>query len=283
MDCVTIKNVSYHYPTGTHKSLKKINLSINKGEFVAIIGKNGAGKTTLCNVIRGFVPHFYNGDFSGEVYVNGKNVLESTIGGLTLDVGYVFQNPFTQISGAKNTVFEEIGFGLENLGMDRHLIIEKVQAVNKLLGIESLQFKKPSELSGGQKQRVCFAAIIVMEPEILILDEPTSQLDPKGTQEVFEIIQIMKQQGKTIILVEHKINEIAEYANRVVFMDNGKIIMDGPTQEILTNPVLQEYNCTIPQYAMLGLEMKKRGYQLEEIPITFKNAKQVIGDALKGR
>ena len=233
MDCIVIKDLSYRYPTGTRKALKKVNLNVKKGEFIAVLGRNGSGKTTLCNAIRGFVPHFYNGDITGEIFLNGKNVLESTIGELSLDAGYVFQNPFTQISGAKNTVFEEIGFGLENLGLDRHLIIEKVQAVNKLLGIEHLQFKKPSDLSGGQKQRVCFAAIIVMEPEILILDEPTSQLDPKGTRDVFNIIQIMKEQGKTIILVEHKINEIAEFADRVVFMDSGKIILDGPTSEVL--------------------------------------------------
>lgn len=277
MECVVLKDISYRYPTGTRKALRNINLTINKGEFVAVIGKNGSGKTTLCNAIRGFVPHFYNGDFSGETYINGKNVLESTIGELALDAGYVFQNPFTQISGAKNTVFEEIGFGLENIGMERHKIIEKVQAVSKLLGIESLQYKKPSDLSGGQKQRVCFAAIIVMEPEILILDEPTSQLDPKGTQDVFKIIRIMKDQGKTIILVEHKINEVAEYADRVVFMDDGKIILDGPTQEVLTSPVMNEYNATIPQYAMLGLEMKKRGYPLAEVPTTFEEACEFIG------
>jgi energy-coupling factor transport system ATP-binding protein len=280
MDCIVIKELSYRYPTGTRKALKKVNLIVKKGEFIAVLGKNGSGKTTLCNAIRGFVPHFYNGDISGEIYVNGKNVLESTIGELTLDAGYVFQNPFTQISGAKNTVFEEIGFGLENLGMDRHLIIEKVQAVTKLLGIENLQFKKPSELSGGQKQRVCFAAIIVMEPEILILDEPTSQLDPKGTTDVFNIIQIMKEQGKTIILVEHKINEIAEYADRVVFMDSGKIILDGPTGEVLTNPIMAEYNANIPQYTVLGLEMKNKGYTLTEIPTTFSSASRIIASAL---
>lgn len=281
MVCVELKDVSYRYPTGEKKALKHINLQISKGEFVAVIGKNGSGKTSLCNAIRGFIPHFYKGELSGEIYLNGKNVLESSISDLTLDAGYVFQNPFSQNSGTKETVFEEIGYGLECIGMDRMQIIEKVRSIIQTLQIEHLAYKNPLSLSGGQRQRVALASIIVMEPEVLIIDEPTSQLDPKGTADVFEIIHKLKSMGKTVILVEHKIDLIAEFAERVVFMDKGKIILDGPSREVLTSPVLEEYNCTMPQYAILGREMMRRGYPLQSVPITLQEAKEAVGPYIR--
>lgn len=276
MVCVELKDVSYRYPTGEKKSLKHINLQIHKGEFVAVIGKNGSGKTTLCNAIRGFIPHFYKGDLNGEIYLNGKNVLEHSVGDLTLDAGYVFQNPFSQTSGTKETVFEEIGYGLECTGMDRMQIIEKVRSIIQTLQIEHLAYKSPLSLSGGQRQRVSLASIIVMEPEVLIIDEPTSQLDPKGTADVFEIIRKLKSMGKTVILVEHKIDLVAKFADRVIFMDSGKIVLDGPAKEVLTSPILEEYNCTMPQYAVLGREMMRHGYPVQSVPITLHEAKKIV-------
>lgn len=277
MACVVeLKDVSYRYPTGTKKALKHISLKIDEGEFVAVIGKNGSGKTSLCSAIRGFIPHFYKGELSGEIYLNGKNVAESSISDLTLDAGYVFQNPFSQTSGTKETVFEEIGYGLECIGMERMQMIEKVRGIIQTLQIEHLAYQSPLALSGGQRQRVSLASIIVMEPEILIIDEPTSQLDPKGTADVFEIIHKLKTMGKTVVLVEHKIDLIAEFADRVVFMDDGKIILDGPAKEVLTSPVLEEYNSAMPQYAVLGREMLRRGYSVPAVPITLREAREVV-------
>lgn len=277
MACVELKNVTYRYPVSCVKNLRKINLSIEKGEFVAVIGKNGAGKTTLCNVIRGFIPHFYHGRISGSVTVNGKDVLETGIGVLSRDVGYVFQNPFNQNSGIKGTVYEEIAYGLENLGIPREEIFQRVDAVIELLHIEHLADKHPMKLSGGQCQRVALASVIVMEPEVLIIDEPTSQLDPKGAEDVFRIIDTMKQKGLTTILVEHKIDRIAEYADRVILMDDGEIVMDGPSQEILSDKRLLDYGVVLPQCAMLGLALREQGYELERIPITIPQAKETIG------
>ncbi|MBC1487515.1 ABC transporter ATP-binding protein [Listeria sp. FSL L7-1485] len=268
MNVITLENVSYKYPIGHKEVLQNINLSIEKGKFYALIGSNDAGKTTLCNLLRGFIPHFYHGQLVGEVVVFGKRLEEWTLSDLSQKIGYVFQNPFTQISGSKETVFEEIAFGLENLGMPEELIREKVNAIMDLLEIDFLRDKNPNFLSGGQKQRISLASIIVMEPEILIIDEPTSQLDPQGTEDVFKIIKMMKDLGSTIILVEHKIELVAEYADEIILLQDGEIKMMGEKQAILSKEQVIEYGGVIPQFAILGLELMKTGIPLEEIPLT---------------
>ncbi|AHI54581.1 energy-coupling factor ABC transporter ATP-binding protein [Listeria ivanovii] len=268
MNVITLENVSYKYPIGHKEVLQNINLSIEKGKFYALIGSNDAGKTTLCNLLRGFIPHFYHGELAGEVLVFGKRLEEWSLSDLSQKIGYVFQNPFTQISGSKETVFEEIAFGLENLGMPENIIREKVNAIIDLLEIDFLRDKNPNFLSGGQKQRISLASIIVMEPEILIIDEPTSQLDPQGTEDVFKIIKMMKDLGSTIILVEHKIELVAEYADEIILLQDGEIKMMGPKQAILSKEQVIEYGGVIPQFAILGLELKKAGIPLKEIPLT---------------
>lgn len=282
MACIELRDVSYRYPTSPKKNLKNINLTVESGEFIAVIGRNEAGKTTLCNVIRGFAPHFYNGTISGSVMVNGKDVLATEIGELSSDVGYVFQNPFNQNSGVKSTVYEEISYGLENLGISREEIFRRVDEVIDLLGIGHLAGKHPMKLSGGQCQRVALASVIVMEPEVLLIDEPTSQLDPKGTEDVFKIIKMLKDRGKTTILVEHKIDRIAEYADRAILMDQGQIIKDGPAQEILSDPTLLDCGVNMPEVALLGAKLREHGYDLPQIPITLDQAEVQIGALLKG-
>lgn len=282
MACIELRDVSYRYPTSPKKNLKNINLTVESGEFIAVIGRNEAGKTTLCNVIRGFAPHFYNGTVSGSVKVNGKDVLATEIGELSSDVGYVFQNPFNQNSGVKSTVYEEISYGLENLGVSREEIFRRVDEVIDLLGIGHLAGKHPMKLSGGQCQRVALASVIVMEPEVLLIDEPTSQLDPKGTEDVFKIIKMLKDRGKTTILVEHKIDRIAEYADRAILMDQGQIVKDGPAQEILSDPSLLDCGINMPEVALLGVKLREHGYNLPQIPITLDQAEVQIGAFLKG-
>lgn len=282
MACIELRDVSYRYPTSPKKNLKNINLTVESGEFIAVIGRNEAGKTTLCNVIRGFAPHFYNGTVSGSVKVNGKDVLATEIGELSSDVGYVFQNPFNQNSGVKSTVYEEISYGLENLGVSREEIFRRVDEVIELLGIGHLAGKHPMKLSGGQCQRVALASVIVMEPEVLLIDEPTSQLDPKGTEDVFKIIKMLKDRGKTTILVEHKIDRIAEYADRAILMDQGQIVKDGPAQEILSDPTLLDCGVNMPEVALLGVKLREHGYNLPQIPITLDQAEVQIGAFLKG-
>lgn len=268
MPIVEFKNVSYKYPLTKTCALKNINCTIEQGKFYGLIGENGGGKTTFCNLVRGLIPHFYNGTLEGEALVFGKDITQHDTAEISVKIGYVFQNPFTQISGIKETVFEEIAMGLENLGLPKDEIIAKVMDVCKLLKIEHLIKNNPNELSGGQRQRVAFASIIAMDSTLLVIDEPTSQLDPEGTEDVFEIIKTLKESGKTIILVEHKIDLIAEYCDEVLVMNQGEIVFAGPTQEILSNPNLPQHGAAIPQVAVFGHQMSAQGNPLATIPIT---------------
>ena len=272
-----LEDVSYKYPLEDREILKNINLDIKKGEFWAVIGKNGSGKTTLCNVLRRFVPDFYKGELKGRITLEGKELKDYSAKEIVQKVGFVFQNPFTQISGVKETVFEEIAFGLENLALDAEDIRKRVEETLKLLHIEELRNKNPYELSGGQGQKVALASIIAMDPEIMVIDEPTSQLDPKGTEEIFEIIDILKKEGKTIILVEHKLELIAEYAEKVMVLNEGEMILSGNTEEVLKNKILMEKEIGIPQYAALAYKLMEEGkVQFEEIPITKEKAVEVF-------
>ena len=272
-----LEDVSYKYPLEDREILKNINLDIKKGEFWAVIGKNGSVKTTLCNVLRRFVPDFYKGELKGRITLEGKELKDYSAKEIVQKVGFVFQNPFTQISGVKETVFEEIAFGLENLALDVEYIKKRVEETLKLLRIEELKDKNPYELSGGQGQKVALASIIAMDPEIMVIDEPTSQLDPKGTEEIFEIIDILKKEGKTIILVEHKLELIAEYAEKVMVLDEGEMILSGNTEDVLKNKILLEKEIGIPQYTALAYRLMDEGkVQFEEIPITKEKAVEVF-------
>lgn len=279
MEC---KNVTYTYPLADEPSIRNVSLNIEEGKFYGIVGENGSGKTTLCAILRGFAPSFYQGDIQGEVLVYGKPIGEYG-GELATKIGYVFQNPFTQISGVKETVFEEVAYGLENFGVPVEEIVERVEAIMKLTHIDSLAEKNPLELSGGQMQRVALASALVLEPDILIIDEPTSQLDPQGTESVFEIIKMMKDKKKTIILVEHKIDLIAEYADEVLVLRGGKLIAGGDKAQVLSDISLMEQGVQLPQMAILGSRLKEKGFPISEIPVTEKRAVEIISAALNGR
>ena len=272
-----IENVNYKYPLEDKQALKNINIEIKKGEFWAVIGKNGSGKTTFCNMLRRFVPDFYKGELTGKITLEDKELKDYSQKELVQKIGFVFQNPFTQISGVKDTVFDEIAYGLENLGLEKEEIISKVEKILKMLEIEKLRDRNPYDLSGGQKQRVALASIIAMDPDILVIDEPTSQLDPKGTEDIFKIINLMANEGKTIILVEHKLELIAEYAQNILVLDEGEIILSGKAEEVLNNKILLEKEIGMTQYSILAYELEKaRKVELEEIPITKEKTVELL-------
>lgn len=277
---IEFKNVTYTYPLTETPAIKNMSFQIEEGRFYGVMGENGAGKTTLCLLARGFAPDFYKGTLQGEILVYGKPTTEYGSGELARQFGYVFQNPFNQISGVKDTVFEEVAFGLENFGVDPAEIEQRVIDVMRLTDISGIALKNPFELSGGQQQRVALASTIVLKPEILVIDEPTSQLDPEGTESVFKIIRKMKEEHKTIILVEHKVDLLAEYADEIMVLSEGELMRAGPKQEILSDMNLLKENVQLPQMSVLGNELRKRGLPVENIPITESQAVNVVRNVL---
>jgi energy-coupling factor transporter ATP-binding protein EcfA2 len=273
MAIVNLQNVTYQYPLTNTPVLKNINLQIEDGEFVAIVGPNGAGKSTLCYAISGFVPHFFKGEMTGTVEVLGIESQNSSLHEWVLNVGLAFQNPFNQISGAKYTVFEEIAFGLENIGIPREEMIARVENAMNLTGISELADRSPYSLSGGQQQRVALTSILVMQPKVLVLDEPTSQLDPIGTREVFGVIRKMAEQGMTVILVEHKVEWIAQFADRVIALNDGQILLEGSPSEVLTSRVLEESGFGISRYTSVARKAREIGlWKNDRLPVTLDEA-----------
>ena len=273
MAIVDLKDVTYKYPLTDTPAMRNINLQVDEGEFVAVVGPNGAGKSTLCYTLAGFVPHFFKGELTGTVEVDGKDLYKSTLNEWVLHVGLAFQNPFNQISGAKYTVFEELAFGLENIGVPREEMISRVEEAMKLTGISDLADRSPYSLSGGQQQRVALTSILVMQPKVLVLDEPTSQMDPIGTREVLGVIRTMAERGLTVVLVEHKVEWIAEFADRVIALHEGQVLLEGTPSEVLTSDLLEGKGFGISRYTSVAREAKKRGlWKKEKLPVTLDEA-----------
>lgn len=268
MAYIELKNVTYTYPLAKEPSVVNIDVALEKGKFYAILGANGSGKTTLCNILRGFIPSFFQGEIQGEILFEGKNLQEYELGELAFKIGYVFQNPFNQITGARDTVYGEIAYGLENFGVPVSEIKERVERVMDLTNIAYLQDKNPFELSGGQQQRVALASVLVLEPDVFVIDEPTSQLDPKETERVFDIIKKMKEMGKTIILVEHKMELVAEYCDEVIILHEGHVIRSGEKHKVLSEIGLQDQGVMLPQSVLLADQLRKRGIDIKENIIT---------------
>lgn len=230
---IKIENLTYYYPNATTPALDNINLEIEDGEFILFVGPSGCGKSTLVQCLNGIIPKVAGGDLQGKIRIGGKDISSCKVYQLSRHVGMVFQNPNTQLFGL--TVEEDVAFGPENLGMAREEIQKLVEKSVGIVGIEKLRKRFTFTLSGGEKQRTAIAGTLSMEPKILVLDEPTSDLDPVGTKQVLETVKrLNKDRAITIILIEHKIDEVFCLADRTIVMDRGRIILDGKTCDVFT-------------------------------------------------
>lgn len=276
MTIVNLNQVTYHYPLSDTQALSHVDLKVKEGEFVAVIGPNGSGKSTLCYTIAGFIPHFFKGELDGRVEVAGIESGSSNLSEWVLNVGLVFQNPFNQISGAKYTVYEEIAFGLENLGVPRDEIRSRVDQALVLTGIGDLADRSPYSLSGGQQQRVALTSILVMRPKVLVLDEPTSQMDPIGTREVFGVIRSLAESGMTVVMAEHKMEWVAQFADRVVALYEGRVLLNGKPRDVLTSEKLVGKGFGISRYTSTARAGVERGLWPRdiELPVTLDEAVQ---------
>jgi len=276
---IETKNLTYTYPIGTKPAFENVTINVEKGEFIVLTGPSGCGKTTLCRCFNGLIPHFYSGKLEGEIAVSDLRVVEHPIHELAQHVGMVFQNPENQLFAL--SVEKDVAFGLENLGMSRKEMRERVDWALKTTGIFELKDRAPYELSGGQQQRVAIASVLAMQPKIIIFDEPTSFLDPMGAQKIFEVInRLNKELGITIILVEHRLDLTSKYANRVIIMDKGRILLDGPPKEILSSEEARLIGVGIPKATRLYNILKDRGVNLGKIPLSAEEAAETLKEAL---
>ena len=273
-----IQNLWFKFHGSKEYVLKGINLAFKKGEFVLLIGPSGCGKTTLINTINGIIPHVIEGLRKGNVYLLGKDVKDMKLAEVSTHVATVFQDPETQFFTL--SVIDEVVFGPENLKLPYDEIERRLEFAVKATGIEDLLEKDVMSLSGGQKQRVAIASAMAMMPDILILDEPTTNLDPKGAAEVLRTIaNLRKQTNALIILIEHRLEEVTKYADRVLVMHNGEIIANGPPREVFNNPdLLYEIGIRPPWAAETIVRLRKLGLvpQDTRIPLTPDEAAEII-------
>lgn len=272
MKKVVVENLKYRYPLTENLALKGISFEIEEGEFIGVVGRNLAGKSTLCQALVGLVPHFYHGAYGGKVMVDGLEVRKSAVSELALKVGIVFQNPFTQVTGSRLTVYEEIAFGLENIGIERTEMINRIEHAMELLDIYKYKDRNPFDLSGGQMQRMAIASIIAMKPEIIVLDEPTSQLDPQGSEEVFKAIQSLSEEGMTVIMVEHKVEKIARYSDRVMLLHDGEIIDFDTPQKVFSRGDLESFGVAPPSFTRICRALNLKDGKTGLYPVTLDQA-----------
>lgn len=229
---IEFHNVTFTYEDAPTPALVDIDLAIKPGETVLITGPSGSGKTTLVSCLIGLVPQFHEGRLEGKITVLGRDIRRTRIGVMASKVGLVFQDPESQLVTAE--VIDEVAFGPENLGIPRQEIEQRVKDAIKVARLEGYEQREPINLSGGEQQATAIAAIYAMHPEIYVMDEPTSNLDPLGTRQILSlIVDIAKKRGKTLVIVEHKLEEVLPLVDRVVVIDKGRIIRDGPVNDVL--------------------------------------------------
>jgi energy-coupling factor transporter ATPase len=281
MAIIETKNLTYTYPGGAKPSISNVSIKVEKGEFVLITGPSGCGKTTLCRCFNGLIPHFYQGELKGETTVAGMDTTKHQTHVMAKSVGLVFQNPENQLFAL--SVEKDVAFGLENLGVPREEMRERVEWALKLTGIYDLRERSPHEVSGGQQQRVAIAAVLAMQPEIIVLDEPTSFLDPLSAEKIFEVIhELNKKLGITVVLVEHRLDLTAKYANHIIIMAEGKVCFDGNPRKILSADETRLIGVGIPKATLLYHVLQKEGVNLGNItPLSSEELGIMLLEALE--
>ena len=276
MNSIEIKNLTYSYPGASAPTLKDINLEIEKGDFLAIVGNNGCGKSSLCKVMNGLIPHFITGEFQGDVLVGGISTLESDIGTLAQKVGYVYQDFENQI--VRPTVLDDASYACMNYGMKDYK--ERGMKALELCGLTGRENDYVFQLSGGQTHLLALAGAVSLGPEVLILDEPIAQLDPRHADLIYEILKDLNEnQGKTIIVIEHHTEYIGDYCKNVLLLKDGRVEWKLPAREALSRvEELQASNIFPPQVTLAAYELEKKGKipSAREYPSTVEEGKKAF-------
>lgn len=276
---IDIRDFSYIYEGFENLAIHDVNLEIKKGEFWGIIGCNKAGKSTLCQAIVGVLPYALGGQWSGKIFVDGEDIEETQGQNVIHTIGIVFQDAESQFT--QETVEDEIAFAMCNLGYDPVLMEERVRKVAEDCHLMPLLGRSPFQLSGGQQQRLAVACQLALKPQVIILDESTSQLDPVGRDEVFALVKQLHEEGHTVIMVDHNIEKIAEYAQKVAVMHEGTVKLSGTVEEVFSRKEeLNAYQLRVPQVTDAAYAMKDQ-LEIQELPVKLPRAVEVFKQAMK--
>jgi energy-coupling factor transport system ATP-binding protein len=249
---IDLRSITFTYDEASKPALRDLSLHVPRGQLCALLGRSGAGKSTLCALLGGFIPQFFSGRLEGEALVDGEPVAERRPSDLAGRVALVTSDTFSQISGTRFTVSEEIAFGLENLGYPREQIVERVEWALAELDLQGLRDRSPYALSGGQQQRLVLAAAMALRPAALVLDEPTSALDPTAAAALGTLLRRLADEGTTIMVAEQRLDWAAGVADRVVALDEGALLADGPPAQVLSDPRLQERGVGWPRVTIIA-------------------------------
>jgi energy-coupling factor transport system ATP-binding protein len=277
---IRFNDVSYSYAGTEDLALRSINLDIQAGEYVSILGLNGAGKTTLGLCVNGVIPTMLGGTLEGTVTVDGLDVSEFPVREMAKIVGMVFDNPEFQMS--QLSAAEEVALGLENAGVPYEEMKRIIPETLALVGLAGFEERSPLGLSGGQQQRLAIAAVLAMKPKVLIMDEPTSNLDPIGKQEVFDMAaKLNREQGMTVIVIEHEVEVMADFADRVIVMDGGRVVMNGTPEEIFSQvDALAALNLRVPEAAALAGLLDNERLWVGPVPTRTQPAVEAVNHLL---
>ena len=280
---IVMEGVTYTYPRGKKPALEDIDLKVKRGEIVMVTGPTAAGKTTLCQCLNGLIPQYYRGKFNGNVLVKGMNTREYAISALSHICGLLFQDPSSQLIAP--TVEDELAFGPENYHIPPEKIRVRVEEALEATGLKRYRDRSPFSLSEGEQQTCAIASIMTMRPDIFVLDEPTSNLDPVGSSRVLRLItQLARRREKTMVIVEHKMEEMLPLVDRIIVMNEGRIVADGEPQVILNKvEALEELGLRQPQVNSLALRLKKSGIEIDPTFLTFEDAVKAFLGILRGR
>ncbi len=280
-----VKRLSFTYPSAKTKSIDDLNFEIAKGEFVLLCGSSGSGKTTLAKTLNGIIPHLADGRMEGEVIINGLNTQAVEMHEISRQIGMVFQNPEDQIFSIR--VDDEVAFGVECQGYARKDIVERVNYALKKLRIEDIKRHITFALSGGQKQKVSIASNLAMLPSVIILDDPTTDLDPISKQEVMDILVELKEEvDTTFIVIEHDLTDLTQYADRIIVMHEGRIVLNGRPAEIFYEnyDYLDSIGVRIPDHIRLGKFLLDHDLtQKDRYPVAKESVRQLCAHALDGK
>jgi len=281
MNAVSIQDLGWKYSGRKSFAIEHINLEIEENTFTSIVGPNEHGKTTLVSCIKGLIPNSYHGVWQGTVEIFGQNVRELSAQALADEIGFVFADPEAQFTSM--TVEEELVFGLENIGLEIGEVKNRLEWVTDIALIGDLLDKSPYEISGGQKQRVAIASVLAMKPRIMILDEPTSMLDPLGKDFIFDILtSLKKEQDLTLIVVEHNIEQVAPLSDRIVLMYDGGIAKNAPPVEFFENSeFLYDHGINAPEATAFLDRLKTLDYYQGPLPANLEDAVRITKSLLE--